>query len=64
MGLFSAFKKGLRATVNTALLPLDIAADAITLGGVSTEEGKSFVVKRGKKIYRDLADATDEVGED
>lgn len=64
MGLFSAFKKGLRATVNTALLPVDIVADAITLGGVSTRDGKSFVVKRGKKICEDLGDAVDEVGED
>ena len=64
MGLFSAFKKTLRASVNTALTPVDLAADIVTLGGLSTESGQSFLAKRGKKIYRDLEDAVEEIGED
>lgn len=64
MGLFGAFKKTLRATVNVALTPVDLASDIITLGGVSTESGESALLRRGRRIYRDLDDAIDEVGED
>lgn len=64
MGLFGALKKTIRATVNTALMPIDIVSDTITLGGASTESGESAVVRRGKKVYRDLSDAVDECGEE
>lgn len=64
MGLFSAVKKTLRAGINTALLPIDLASDVITLGGTSTRDGKSATVKRGARVLDDLADAVREVGED
>jgi hypothetical protein len=61
MGLFKAFKNTLSATVRTAILPLDIAKDAVTLGGVSTRDGKSAVVKRGKQIAQELEEALAEI---
>jgi hypothetical protein len=64
MGLFGAFKKTIRATANTALTPFDLVSDIVTLGGLSTESGESALVRRGKRIYGDLEDALEEVGED
>lgn len=64
MGLFSALKKTVRATARAALLPIDVASDVITLGGVSTRDGKSAVVKRGARVFEDLADALEELGEE
>lgn len=62
-GSVYAAKKLTRATVSAVALPVDLAVDAVTLGGASTQDGHSAVVKRGKKIWRDLEDAVEEIGE-
>ncbi len=64
MGLFTAFKKTLRATAHTVMLPLDIASDIVTLGGASTESGESAIVKRSEHISKDIKRAIYELGED
>jgi hypothetical protein len=64
MGLFTAFKKTLRATAHTAMLPIDVASDIFTLGGASTESGESAIVKRGERISKDFKRAIYELGED
>jgi hypothetical protein len=64
MGLFTAFKKTLRATAHTVMLPIDVVSDVIMLGGVSTESGESAVVKRSEHITKDINRAIYELGED
>ena len=49
--------KGLaRALVATAALPIDVVADVVTLGGVNTNQPRTYTGKR----LGDLMDALDE----
>jgi hypothetical protein len=63
MGFFDALSKLGKGVVGTALLPVDIAKDAVTLGGAITDE-ESAIVKRLKKIGRNVGEALDEIDED
>ncbi len=56
MGLFG---KLIRLTIDTATLPLDVAKDVVTLGGVVTEE-ESSVAKKLRKLQAEV----DDLGED
>jgi hypothetical protein len=56
MGLFSKLTK---LVINTALLPVDVVADIVTLGGELTDSN-SYTGKRIEKI----GDTIDELDED
>lgn len=47
MSLFGAI---VRTVVNVATLPVSVAKDVITLGGISTDEGKSATSKNLQRI--------------
>jgi hypothetical protein len=51
----SLFGKIVRTVVNTAVLPVAVAKDVITLGGVSRYPGGSYTVEQLQKI-KDEAD--------
>ena len=60
MGLFSGLGKLGRAAIGTALLPVDVARDAFTLGnGEPSKTGK-----RVEKIAARVDEALDEIDED
>jgi hypothetical protein len=65
MSIFRAIKKLGSATVQTALLPIDIALDSCgaPLMRSGNREGQMFSVDRVKRIGRDLKDAYEETGE-
>ena len=50
MGLFGAI---VRTVVNTATLPIAVAKDVFTLGGVATEESEPYTVQKLKQIKRE-----------
>jgi hypothetical protein len=54
MGLFSAI---IKTAINVATLPVDIVKDAITLGGISTEQDKPYTAQKLDQIKRDAEDA-------
>ena len=60
MGIFGKITQGL---IDTALIPLDVAKDVVTLGGASTEQDEPYTLQKAKrlkkkaeKIYDDLDD--------
>ena len=55
------FGKLLDATLNTALLPIDMAKDFVTLGGLDQEEPHTFT--RVKKICEKVEDAGEDASE-
>jgi len=57
MGIFG---KLLRTAIHTVTLPVDIAKDVATVGGVLTDEDEAYTLKKAKKIGEDL----DDVGKD
>lgn len=63
MGFFDGLGKIGKAALGTALLPVDIARDAVTLGGAITDE-ESAIAKRLRKIARNAEDGLDEIDED
>jgi hypothetical protein len=50
------FNNLLRAVAETAKLPIDIAADVVTMGGMLTDKDEPYTVRRIKKAYRSLDD--------
>lgn len=52
------FKSLVKAVVGTALLPVDIVADAVTLGGLYTNKQKTYTTERVSDILDNLKDAT------
>ncbi len=56
----SIFKKGLKAVIKTATLPIDVVKDSVTLGGVLTDEEESYT----KKKARGILDALEELGDE
>lgn len=50
MGLFG---KLVATAVNVATLPVAVVKDVVTLGGVSTEHGGSYVAQKLKEIKDD-----------
>lgn len=61
MGFFSKLAKGV---IDTALLPIEVVKDAVTLGGVSVDKDEPFTKKRVKKVIEDLEDAYDSLDDD
>lgn len=49
----SMFGKVVKLAVNVAAIPIELSKDAITLGGVSTEQKTSYTRKRIEKLVED-----------
>ena len=56
MGLFSAIVK---VGVDIVTLPVDIVKDAVTLGGVATEQKKPYTLQKLDQIKEDAEDANE-----
>lgn len=52
----SLFGRVVRTAVNTALLPVAVVQDVFTLGGVSRETPKSYIVEQLEKIKEEAED--------
>lgn len=48
----------LQAAVGVATLPIDVAADVVTLGGALTEKRKPYTAQKASGIMRNLEKAT------
>lgn len=56
------FKKLMKATVDTAMVPVEVVKDVVTLGGVCVGDRiESYTVERAKRICRDLEEAYEEL---
>jgi hypothetical protein len=44
----------LKAVVEVAKLPVDVAADIITIGGVNTDKPRPYTAERCRRIMRKL----------
>lgn len=53
MGFLNKFVK---LAVNTVSIPIDVAKDVVTLGGVATEQSKSYTEQRIEKLIEDTED--------
>jgi hypothetical protein len=51
------------ATVNTALLPVSVLKDSITVGGALTDEEEPATLSRVRKIIQDLEDGAEDAKE-
>lgn len=48
-----------KAAFNTVTLPIEIAKDIITLGGIATEENQSYTKTKIEEIEKNLDDVTE-----
>lgn len=64
MGFFDAATKAAKAVAHTAMLPVDIAVDAVTLGGLCTERDEPHTATRVKKIAKEASEALDDTYRD
>ena len=48
-----------KAVVGVVKLPIDVAADVVTLGGAITDQDETYTGKGLRKIMENLDDATD-----
>ena len=53
----------MKTTIHVATSPLDVVSDVCTMGGALSDDGKSFVVKKARKIGRDLRELEDDVSD-
>lgn len=59
MGFLGKLVKGV---LDTALLPLDVAKDVVTMGGALTDE-KPATLQRAEKIVKDVEQAGEDAGD-
>lgn len=52
------FKSLTKAIIGTVLLPVDILADTVTLGGVSTNKDRTYTGERLSDIVDNLKEVT------
>jgi len=52
----SLFGKIIRTTVNLATLPVAVAKDVITLGGIATEQSKTYTEQKLEQIKEEAED--------
>lgn len=57
--MFDALKSLTKAVVSTVTLPVDVAADIVTMGGAMTDKDRPYTAEKLKKIMGHLDDATD-----
>lgn len=48
-----------KAVVGVVALPVDVVADFVTLGGVNTNQDRTYTAKRAEKIMAALDEATE-----
>lgn len=60
MGFLGKLIKG---TINTALIPVDVAKDVVTLGGALDDEEETYTGKRVKQVIKDVEEAAEDAGE-
>ena len=53
------FDKLVNATVGVATLPLDVAADVVTLGGAITDKDEPYTTKKIKTVMENIDRAVD-----
>jgi hypothetical protein len=58
MGLFG---KLLKTTFDVVTLPVDIVKDVTTVGGMLTDENKSYTAQKFERLGDDLEEVRDEV---
>jgi hypothetical protein len=58
----SIFGSLLKTVIDTATLPLDVAADIVTMGGAMNERQEPYTVSRLKEIAGDVESISDEAG--
>ncbi len=57
----SIFKKGLKAVIKTATLPIDVVKDVATIGGLSTDQDDPYTKQKLEGILEALEELGDEV---
>lgn len=61
---FGSFLSGVvRAVVDTALLPVEVAKDVVTIGGALADEREPYTLQRLKKVGRDLDSLPERIDE-
>lgn len=58
----SIFGSLLKTVIDTATLPLDVAKDVVTMGGVCTDRNETYTGSKLKRIADDIEDVSDEAG--
>lgn len=58
MGIFSKLAS---AVLQTALLPVEVAKDIVTMGGVCTDQREPYTLKRLKKLGHTVESAIDDL---
>lgn len=58
MGLFG---KLLKTGFDLATTPIEVAKDALTLGGICTDQAEPYTVKRLKRLVGDAEEVRDEI---
>jgi len=61
MGLFDFLEKVTKATVQVAVLPIDIVKDVATMGGAIIDEDEPYTWKRLKDIAQTIEKGIDEI---
>lgn len=55
--------KLVKATLDVALVPVEVVKDAATLGGTLTDEKEPYTISRAKKVVEDLEEAGNDAGD-
>jgi len=58
MGMFDVFEGLAKAAVGVVTVPIDIAADVVTLGGTLTDKDQPYTAKKAEDIMRNIEKAT------
>lgn len=61
MGLFGKITQGI---IDTALIPLDITKDIMTLGGAITDQEEPYTLQKTKKLRDKVEDIYNSLDED
>lgn len=57
--MFGMLKSLTKAVVGVATLPIDLAADVITMGGAMTDRDQPYTMDKAGQIMRNLENAVD-----
>lgn len=64
MGLFKFAKGILKATVEVALVPIDVVADTVTGCGMATDQEKPYTIRRLERAKKSAEKALDSLEDD
>jgi hypothetical protein len=56
--MFNILKNITKATIGVAILPIDVAADIVTLGAAMTDKERPYTAERLSKVMDNLNEAT------